>query len=96
MVNFIDLENSLKQPEISDKIFDDPDLNAYKLLSAQQSVHKILDGTSLNENYIKSYLNFVQTLINKDNKSNHYLQPLYKDLVYVFNMDELYQKLMQK
>lgn len=96
MVNFIDLENSLKQPELSDKIFDDPDLNAYKLLSAQQSVHKILDGTSLNENYIKSYLNFVQNLINKDNKSNHYLQPLYKDLVYVFNMDELYQKLMQK
>jgi hypothetical protein len=77
-------------------VFDDPDLNAYKLLSAQQSVYKILDGTSLNENYIKSYLKFVQSLIDKDRGSNRYLHPIYKDLLYVFNMDELTQKLMQK
>lgn len=95
MVNFIDLENSLKQPEVTDKVFDDPDLNAYKLLTTQQSVHKILDGTSLNENYIKSYLKFVQALINKDNGKNHYLSPVYKDMLYVFNTDELYQKLMK-
>lgn len=95
LINFIDLENSLWQPELSDRVFDDPDLNAYKLLSAQQSVYKILDGTSLNENYIKSYLNYVQFLLNKDNGSNRYLQPIYKDLLYVFNMDELYQKLMK-
>ena len=57
MVNFIDLENSLQQqPEVQDKVFDDPDLNAYKLLSAQQNVYKIIDWTSLNEGYIKSYL----------------------------------------
>ena len=96
MVNFIDLENSLKQPELPEKVYDDPDLNAYKLLSAQQSVHKILDGTSLNENYIKSYLKYVQNLINKDSGKNHYLPAIYKDLLYVFNTDELYQKLMQK
>lgn len=96
MVNFIDLENSLSQPELSSKVFDDPDLNAYKLLSAQQSVYKILDGTSLNENYIKSYLKFVQSLIDKDKWTNRYLKPIYKDLLYVFNMDELNQKLMQK
>ncbi len=96
MVNFIDLENSLWQPELSNRVFDDPDLNAYKLLSAQQSVYKILDGTSLNENYIKSYLKFVQSLIDKDKGSNRYLHPIYKDLLYVFNMDELTQKLMQK
>ncbi len=96
LVNFIDLENSLWKPELSDKVFDDPDLNAYKLLSAQQGVYKILDGTSLNENYIISYLNYVQALINKDNGNNRYIEPIYKDLLYVFNMDELYQKLMQK
>jgi hypothetical protein len=77
-------------------VFDDPDLNAYKLLSAQQSVYRILDGTSLNENYIKSYLSFVQALINKDKGNNRYLAPIYKDLLYVFNVDELYQKLMNK
>ena len=96
MVNFIDLENSLKQPEVQDRVYEDPDLNAYKLLTAQQSVHKILDGTSLNENYIKSYLKFVQALINKDNGKNYYLSPIYKDMLYVFNTDELSQKLMQK
>jgi hypothetical protein len=53
-------------PELSDKVFEDPDLNAYKLLSAQQSVYKFLEGVSFNANYIKSYLNFVQNLINKD------------------------------
>ena len=96
MSNFIELENSLWQPELSIRVFDDPDLNAYKLLSAQQSVYKILDGTSLNESYIKSYLKFVQSLIDKDKGSNRYLHPIYKDLLYVFNKDELEQKLMQK
>lgn len=96
LINFIDLENSLRQPDLSDRVFDDPDLNAYKLLSAQQSVYKILDWTSINENYIKSYLSFVQALLNKDNWNNRYLAPIYKDIIYVFNTDELYQKLMQK
>jgi len=96
LINFIDLENSLGQPELSDKIFEDPDLNAYKLLSAQQSVYKILDWTSINEIYIKSYLKFVQSLIDKDKWSNRYLSPVYKDIIYVFNMDEIYQKLLKR
>ena len=33
LVGFIDVENSLKQPELSNVVFDDPDLNAYKLLN---------------------------------------------------------------
>lgn len=94
MVDFIILENSL--PELSDTVFDDPDLNAYKLLSAQQNVYETLNGIDLNENYINSYLNYVQALINKDNGYNRYIHPIYKDLIYVFNMDELYQKLMKK
>lgn len=96
MLNFISVENSLWQPELSNEIFEDPDLNAYKLLSAQQNVYKILDGTSLNENYIKSYLTFVQTLINRDDGNNKYLNPIYKDLLYVFNMDNLYMNLMER
>ena len=93
LVNFIELENSLTQPELSDRVFDDPDLNAYKLLSAQQTVYKSLNwnGAALNENYIKSYLNYAQALLNKDNKTGRYLDSIYKDMLYVFNMDELYQ-----
>jgi hypothetical protein len=81
---------------LSDKVFDDADLNAYKLLSAQQSVYKILEGTSINENYIKSYLSYVQNLINKDGGKGRYLSPIYKDILYVFNNDELNKKLMLK
>ena len=65
MINFIDVENSLSQPEISDKVYEDSDLNAYKLLSAQQTVYKILNG-NMNKNYILSYLKFVKALINRD------------------------------
>ena len=96
MVSFIELENSLRQPELPEKVYDDPDLNAYKLLSAQQSLYKSLDWTSLNENYIKSYLKYVQNLINKDWGRNNYLSAIYKDMLYVFNTDELSQKLAQK
>jgi hypothetical protein len=42
LVDFIALENSLG-PSVASDVFDDPDLNAYKLLSAQQNVYKILD-----------------------------------------------------
>lgn len=96
LVDFIAIENSLLQPELSDEVFDDPDLNAYKLLSSQQIVYKFLDGTSLNENYIKSYLTFVQNLLNKDAGKGRYLDPIYKDILYLFNNNELSQSLLQK
>ena len=43
MINFIEIEKALSLPELSDKVYEDPDLNAYKLLSAQQNVYKILN-----------------------------------------------------
>ena len=97
LVNFIEIENSLWQPELSDKVFDSSDLNAYKLLSAQQTVYKIVGWTTLNENFLKSYLNYVQALLNKDSKTsnNKYLDPIYKDMLYVFNNDYLYQTVLQ-
>ena len=85
-----------RQKEIIIKFLDKKSLNAYKLLSAQQNVYKILNWISLNEGYIKNYLEFVKTLINKDKGTNRYLHPIYKDLLYVFNMDELYTKLLEK
>ena len=96
MVNFIDIENSLRQPELLDKVFDDPDLNAYKLISAQQIVYKSLNNSSMNENFIKTYLVFVQNLLNKDRGSGRYLEPIYKDMLYVFNTDVLYETLVKK
>ena len=96
MLDFIDVDNSLYQPELPSRIFDDRDMNAYKLMSARQSLYKILNGTSINENYINSYLVFVQNLINKDKRSGNYLSQLYKELLYVFNADILSQRLLDK
>ena len=94
LVNFINDENSLTiEPT---RIFENSDLNAYKLLSLQQIVYRNLDTSSVNEELIKSYLTFVQNLINKDRWSNHYLASIYKDILYVFNTDILEQKLVQK
>lgn len=95
MVDYIEIENSLRQPELLDKVFDDPDLNAYKLISAQQIVYKSLKNASVNESFIRTYLNFVQKLIDKDKWSGRYLHPIYKDILYVFNTDKLYETLMQ-
>ena len=94
IINFIEVDNSLWQPELSDKVFDNRDINAYKLISSWQNIYKILEGTSINENYINSYLTFVQNLINRDKQSGDYLAPIYKDLLYVFNTDILYKKLL--
>ena len=96
MINFIEVEKDLSQPELSDKVYEDPDLNAYKLLSAQQNVYRILNGTSLNKRYISSYLSFVQALINKDKWTSTYISPIYKDMTYIFNRDELTDRLLSK
>lgn len=95
LTSFIKIDNSLWQPELSAEVFEDPDLNAYKLLSAQQVLNKKLALKTVSEGYIKSYLNYVQALINKDNGTNRYLAPIYKDILYVFNMDILYKYLIE-
>ena len=89
MVSFIEIENSLNNPELSDKVFDNPDLNAYKLLSAMQKLHNFLEMNQINENFTDSYLKYVQALVNKDRWTNKYLDAFYKDLMYVFNEDYL-------
>lgn len=95
MTNFIEVDKSVNQPEILEKVYEDPDINAYKLVSSWQKVSKFLDWT-VNKNYIKSYLKFVKTLIDKDKWTNRYIAPVYKDLLYIFNMDEVYTKLWNK
>lgn len=95
LVDFINTENSLTVDPT--RVFENSDLNAYKLLSLQQIIYRNLDtSSSVNEDLIKSYLNFVQNLINKDKWSGRYISQIYKDILYVFNADELNQKLIQK
>lgn len=89
MVDFIEIDNSLSNPELSDRVFDNSDLNAYKLLSAMQKMHNFLEMNQINENFTDSYLKFVQALINKDRWTNKYLDAFYKDLLYIFNEDYL-------
>ena len=46
-----------------------------------------------NKANITNYLDFIQLLINKDNLTNNYIDPIYKDLIYLFNKNILQVKL---
>ena len=92
---FIDMEASLSQ--LSDTVYNDPDVNAYKLLSSMQKVYNNnLEWINLDIGFIKKYLNYIQALIDKDNGKNKYLWRIYKDIIYVFNEDILKPKLLDK
>ncbi len=95
LTNFIEVDKSVDLPEVPEKVYEDPDINAYKLVSLWWKVSRFLDWT-VNKNYIKSYFKFVKTLIDKDKWTNRYIAPIYKDLLYIFNMDEVYTKLLNK
>lgn len=95
MTNFIEVDESIGQPELPEKVYDDPDINAYKLVSSWQKVSNFLNWT-VNKNYIVSYLKFVKLLVDKDKWTNKYIAPVYRDLLYIYNTDEVYTKLLNK
>jgi hypothetical protein len=92
--NFIEIEQELSNGIISDAIYNDNvTLNAYKLLSIQQTLYKNLNVGTLNKSYLMNYLDYSQTIIEKDAGNGRYLQPLYKDLLYQINNTILLPKL---
>lgn len=85
LTNFIDVDQTLIT--MWDAVYSDADLNAYKLISFWQmleSKHNIDKGS------IDKYLDYLEKLLDKDMWKNRYLEPLYKDLAYIYNMDYLY------
>lgn len=91
--NFITIEQEISNGIVSKKVYNNKDLNSYKLLSAQQVLYKSYLAGNINKNYITSYLDFVQELINKNNGEDRYLDPIYKDIIYRINNNLFLNKL---
>jgi hypothetical protein len=86
---FITVDQDIANNIISSNTSTNPNINAYKLLSLQQILYKNLQAGNPNKNFLISYLNYSQQLINKPNA----LAPLYKDMLYRINTNILLPKL---
>ena len=91
--NLIEINQELKGSIINTKIYNDKDINAYKALSLMKILYKNFADGIYNKTNINNYLTFIQELINKDNYTNEYLAPIYKDLIYVFNKNILQKRI---
>jgi hypothetical protein len=86
--DFITVDQEIRNGIISNAIYTNPDINAYKLLSIQQNLYASLQGNP-NKNYITNYLTYSQELISKTDR----LAPVYKDILYWVNTNILLPKL---
>ncbi|MDR0369556.1 MAG: hypothetical protein LBH96_03430 [Candidatus Peribacteria bacterium] len=91
--NFITIEQEISNGIISKNVYNNKNLNSYKLLSAQQVLYKSYLAGNINKGYITSYLDFVQELINKNNGENKYIDPIYNDIIYRINNNLFLNKL---
>lgn len=87
LINFIEVNKSLNS-RLTDNIYINKDINAYKIISAMQALHS---SNTLNVSEILYYLEYVQSLIDKEssNLETQLLPNLYKDFIYLFNNEEL-------
>jgi len=87
--NFIKINNELLNGIISNTTYTNKELNTYKLLSLTQIITRNIESWIINKGSISNYLEYIQELTNKDNGENNYLDPLYKNIIYLFNNDIL-------
>ena len=83
--NFIEVEKELNNGVISSTIYNNRDINTYKLISIHQILYRTIIAGNLNKNYISNYLNYSQELTNRNNGNNRYISPFYKDVMYWIN-----------
>ena len=84
------IQDQLLSEWIDDDTYNHRQLNAYKLLSTQQAIYNELSNKRFNQLRLSSYLKFVESLLKKQ-----MLDPLYYDVIYVFNNDYLRRTLSQ-
>lgn len=85
---FSDIQTQLYS-YITDSIYTDQKLNAYKLLSTQQLIYNELSSNRFNQNRIDTYIKFCQELLKKPDT----LERFYKDVMAFFNMRYLVPEL---
>jgi len=80
LASFIEVQNELDSKQISKSIYNDSEINAYKLLSVQQSIYKDIINNRINTTNILQYLDFLKELLAADK-----IDAFYKDLSYRFD-----------
>lgn len=85
LVAFIEINQELDQNIFSSTTYPYADLNIYKLLSLQQTLHSYIMNKTFNISVIKQYLQFTQALLDRDNEKWRLFPDVYKDLTYRFN-----------
>jgi len=80
LASFIEVQKELDSKQISKSIYNDSEINAYKLLSVQQSIYKDIINNRINTTNILQYLDFLKELLAADK-----IDAFYKDLSYRFD-----------
>jgi len=80
LASFIEIQKQLEDKQISKSVYNDSDLNTYKLLSVQQAIYKDIISNRTNTANILQYINFLKELLAIDK-----IDAFYKDLSYRFN-----------
>ena len=91
--SLIEINNEIDEKIFNTRVFTNKYLNAYKTISLMKVLYRNFENGIYNKANITNYLDFIQLLINKDNLTNNYIDPIYKDLIYLFNKNILQVKL---
>lgn len=79
--NFLEIQEQLEKWYITPTLYDNTNLNEYKLISFQQTIYNDLQQNIINSIRIKSYFNYLNNILkNKDSIDTFYI-----DLSYWFN-----------
>ena len=70
---------------INQTIYNDESLNAYKLISIQQSIYNDFSEGRMNDQAIDLYLTYLTALLKGTIDSTPLIDPFYKDVTYLFN-----------
>ena len=76
--NFILVQKELNDWYIKDQIYEQEDINIYKLLSFQQIIFNDIKSQRINNVRINSYINFLKNLLKNNNLSQFYKEEIYR------------------
>jgi hypothetical protein len=76
----VEVQKQLDSRQINKTVYNDNEINAYKLLSIQQNIYKDIINNRASATNITQYINFLKELLTIDK-----IDSFYKDLIYRFN-----------
>lgn len=87
--NYKDLSNQLHKDIYTDKVYNDNQLNSYKLVSLQNNIYMNLQKWIINNSLMEWYIAFINKLLRTNG-----IDPFYKDEIYVYNNSYLQKRLV--